>query len=93
MNVHKDSSLVEDMRWSKELDNRHNTPKQILLFFQFLFNCLNIENIETVPKVGDLWLPIATMSPHHLDRFFFPQIDVTIICCWGQGCQGRTFWR
>ncbi len=35
MNVHKDSSLVEDERWSKELDNRHNTPKQLLLLFSF----------------------------------------------------------
>jgi hypothetical protein len=35
MNIHKDSSLVEDKRWSRKLDNCHKTPRQILLLFNF----------------------------------------------------------
>jgi len=46
---------------------------------QFLFNSLSIENIEAVPKVGNLCLHVATMSRHHQVRFFFPQIDVLFV--------------
>jgi hypothetical protein len=34
------------------------------------------ENVETIPRVGDLWLPLVVVSPHHKVRFFFPRIDV-----------------
>jgi hypothetical protein len=44
-----------------------------------LFNPLSIENIEAIPRVGDLWLPIVAMSLHHQVRFFFPQIDVLFV--------------
>jgi hypothetical protein len=40
---------------------------------------LSIENSKVVPKVGDLWLLVATMSSHHQVRFFFPQINVLFV--------------
>jgi len=45
----------------------------------FSFNPLTIElheNVEIVPRIGDLWLPMAIVSPHHKVRFFFLGIDV-----------------
>ncbi len=46
---------------------------------QFSCNPLTIElheNVEVVLRVGDLWLPMVAVSPHHKVRFFFPRIDV-----------------
>jgi hypothetical protein len=35
------------------------------------------ENVEVVPRIGgDLWLPMAIVSPHHKVGFFFLGIDV-----------------
>jgi hypothetical protein len=45
----------------------------------FSFNPLTIElheNVEIVPRIGDLWLLMAILSPHHKVRFFFLGIDV-----------------
>lgn len=42
------------------------------------FNLLSIElheQVEAIPRVGDLWVPVATMFPHHQVRFFLPSID------------------
>ncbi len=55
-------------------DTKTNTTS-----LQFLFNPLSIENNKVVPKVGDLWLLVATMSSHHQVKFFFPQIDVLFV--------------
>jgi hypothetical protein len=41
------------------------------------FNLLSIElheQVEAIPRVGDLWILVATMSPHHQLRFFLPSI-------------------
>jgi hypothetical protein len=41
------------------------------------FNPLNIEfheMVEAIPKVGDLWVFVAIVSPHHQVRFIFPNI-------------------
>jgi hypothetical protein len=39
-----------------------------IISFQFLSNPLNIESfeeVESVPRVRDLWLPVAAISPSH----------------------------
>jgi hypothetical protein len=44
---------------------------------QFLSNPLNIESceeVESVPRVGDLWLLVAAISLSHQVRFFFPRV-------------------
>jgi hypothetical protein len=41
------------------------------------FNLLSIElheQVEAIPRVGDLWILVATMSLHHQVRFFLPSI-------------------
>jgi hypothetical protein len=46
--------------------------------FQSLSNPLNIESfeeIESIPKVADLWLPIVEVSPSHMITLFLPKID------------------
>jgi hypothetical protein len=56
------------------LGNRANTTS-----LPFSFDPLTIElheNVEIVPRIGDLWLPMAIVSPHHKVRFFFLEIDV-----------------
>jgi hypothetical protein len=48
-------------------------------FFVVSFNALTIEfheNVEIVSRVRDLWLLVASVSPHHIVRVFFPRIDV-----------------
>jgi hypothetical protein len=45
---------------------------------QFLFNPLSIElheEVDWVPKVGDLWILVFIVCPHHLIRLFLPRID------------------
>jgi hypothetical protein len=37
------------------------------------------ESVEVVSRVGDLWLLMASASPHHRVRFFFPRIDVLFV--------------
>ncbi len=32
------------------------------------------ETVETKAKVGDLWVLVAIVSPHHQVRFIFPRI-------------------
>jgi hypothetical protein len=42
------------------------------------FNLLSIElhkQVEAILRVGDLWVPVATMFPHHQIRSFLPCID------------------
>jgi hypothetical protein len=34
------------------------------------------EKIYSIPRVGDLWIPIITSSPFHHARFFILGIDV-----------------
>jgi hypothetical protein len=37
---------------------------------------LNLHKInEVVPKVGELWIHVVVISPHHKVRFFFLGID------------------
>jgi len=48
----------------------------------FSFNLLNIEifeEVDSIPRVGDLWLSIATVSSSHRIRFFFPRIDTLFV--------------
>jgi hypothetical protein len=45
----------------------------------FSFNLLTIElheSVEVVPRIRDLWLHAANVSPHHIIKFFFLGIDV-----------------
>jgi hypothetical protein len=49
---------------------------------QFLSNPLNIESfeeVESVPRIGDLWLPVAAISPSHQVRFFFLGVDALFV--------------
>jgi hypothetical protein len=44
----------------------------------FSSNLLNIEifeEVDSIPRLGDLWVSIATVSSSHRVRFFFPIID------------------
>jgi len=44
----------------------------------FSSNLLNIgifEEVDSIPRVGDLWVLIAAVSSSHRVRFFFPRID------------------
>jgi hypothetical protein len=48
----------------------------------FSFDPLTIElheSVEVVSRIGDLWLPMASASPHHRVRFFLPRIDVLFV--------------
>jgi hypothetical protein len=52
------------------------------IFLQSLSNPLNIElveEVESIPKVGDLWLFIATVSPSHRIRFFLVGINALFV--------------
>jgi hypothetical protein len=37
------------------------------------------EGVDSIPRVGDLWIPIATSSPFHRVRFFILGIDVLFV--------------
>jgi hypothetical protein len=39
-------------------------------------NIESFEQVESIPKIGDLWLPIVAVSPFHKIRFFSLRIDV-----------------
>jgi hypothetical protein len=59
--------MVKDRKQNKELNNCCPTSKQILFPF-FSFNPLIIEfheKVEAIPKVGDLWVLMVIVSPHH----------------------------
>ncbi len=50
---------------------------QIFLKIPSLFNPLNIElhkRNEIIPKIGDIWIPILVISPHHKVRFSFLEL-------------------
>jgi len=54
----------------------NNTPNVFPMLH--LFNLLVIElheKSETIFTIGDLWIPIALISPHHKIRFFFHGIE------------------
>ncbi len=42
-------------------------------------NIESFEEVESLPKVADLWLPIATIPPSHKIIFFLPRIDVLFV--------------
>jgi hypothetical protein len=53
-----------------------------ITFLPFSFNPLTIElheNVEIMPRVRDLRLPMAFVSPHHKVKFFFPRIEVLFV--------------
>ncbi len=54
----------------------NNTPNasSMLSLFSPLVIELHEKN-ETSFRVGDLWIPIDCISPHHKTRFFFPRIE------------------
>jgi hypothetical protein len=54
----------------------NNTPNvfSMLSLFSSLVIELHEKN-EIIPRVGDLWIPIAPISPHHITRFFFLGIE------------------
>jgi hypothetical protein len=37
------------------------------------------EEVDSLPRVGDMWIPMATSSPFHCVRFFIPRIDVLFV--------------
>lgn len=53
-----------------------------IISLQFLSSPLNIESfeeVESVPKVADLWLPIAAISPSHIIILLLLGIDVLFV--------------
>jgi hypothetical protein len=42
-------------------------------------NIESFEEVESIPKIGDLWLPIATVSPFHKITSFFLGINVLFV--------------
>jgi hypothetical protein len=51
-----------------------NTYIISLLFSSNLLNIEIFEEVDLVPRVGNLWLPIVVISPSNQVRFFFPRI-------------------
>jgi hypothetical protein len=58
----------------KPLSLNTNTYIISLLFSSNLLNIEIIEEVDLVPRVGDLWLPIVAVSPSNQVRFFFLRI-------------------
>jgi hypothetical protein len=50
-----------------------------LLFSSNLLNIEIFEEVNSIPRVGDLWLSIAVVSSSHQVRFFFPGIDTLFV--------------
>jgi len=68
--------------WKLELESKVGVLSPIdrpyTIFLPYLLNSIIIElheKVNIVPRVGDLCVPIATISPHHKVWLFFPIVD------------------
>jgi hypothetical protein len=53
-----------------------------IIFPLFLSNPLTIElfeEVDSIPRVGDMWILMAANSPSCCARFFIPRIDVSFV--------------
>jgi hypothetical protein len=53
-----------------------------IIFLLFSSNLLNIEifeEVDSLPRIGDLLLPIIIVSPSHQVKFFFLRIDTLFV--------------